>query len=79
MFSELDIRSAAVFFAAKSRALGIVPLPVMLCPPGREDEGFRKFAIDYLLDVAKARHEGRKPPPINTYPLRREEDYRATH
>lgn len=77
MFTELDVRAAAVAFAARGQAIGVQPLVVMLCPPGREDEGWRKFAVDYLLEVAKARHEGRTPPGINTYPLRKHEDYDA--
>lgn len=77
MFSEMDIRSATVFFAAKARAVGVLPLVVMLCPPGREDEGFRRFAIDYLIAVAKAKHEGKRPPALNEWKLRNEEDYAA--
>lgn len=77
MFTELDVRAAAVAFAARGQAIGVMPLAVMLCPPGREEEGWRRFAVEYLMEVAKAKHEGRVPPGINTYPLRRQEDYNA--
>ncbi len=77
MFTDYDIRAAAVALAARGEAIGAKPLPVILTQGMTEEEGWRRVAIDYLTEVAKARHEGRIPPGINTYDLRTPEGYAA--